>query len=83
MDFTDLGPAMTASAAHDAQKKADTLEQRVKVLEQIVSNLHYQLTGTHLDAVIAAPARPTGPQEAERANYYSALVRRPPQKLGV
>jgi transcription elongation GreA/GreB family factor len=39
MDFTDLGPAMAAADARDARKKADTLEQRVKVLEERLAAL--------------------------------------------
>jgi transcription elongation GreA/GreB family factor len=39
MDFTDLGPAMSAAEARDAKRKADTLEQRVEVLEERLAAL--------------------------------------------
>lgn len=39
MDFTDLGPAMSAAAARDANKKGDTLELRVAVLEERLNAL--------------------------------------------
>jgi hypothetical protein len=82
MDSTDLGPAMAESANRDARERVADHERRIKFLEQVIANLHYQLTGVPLDSAIAAPARPTPQQEAERANYYSALGRRPPQRLG-
>lgn len=39
MDFTDLGPAMAAASARDAEKKADKLERRVEVLEERLAAL--------------------------------------------